>query len=41
MSEPGLVESRETQLLLCWALTTCTGFSRLSKPGEVPRAPGP
>lgn len=41
MSEPGLVESWDTQLPLCPALSTCTGFSRLSTPGEVLRAPGP
>lgn len=40
MSEPGLVESWDTQLPLCRALSTCTGFSRLSTPGEVLRAPG-
>lgn len=40
MSEPGLVESWDTQLPLCRALNTCTGFSRLSTPGEVLRAPG-
>lgn len=40
MSEPGLVESWDTQLPLCRVLNTCTGFSRLSTPGEVPGAPG-
>lgn len=40
MSEPGLVESWDTQLPLCRALNTCMGFSRLSAPGEVLRAPG-